>query len=40
MKENNPLICVIGDEAVIRESLGFLLPSAGMTRLFVAPCRC
>jgi DNA-binding NtrC family response regulator len=31
MKENNPLICVIDDESVIRESLGFLLRSAGMT---------
>jgi DNA-binding NtrC family response regulator len=31
MKTNNPLICVIDDESVMRESLGFLLHSAGMT---------
>jgi FixJ family two-component response regulator len=30
MKENNPLVCVIDDESVIRESLSFLLRSAGM----------
>src|SRR6266446_5754699 len=30
MNENNPLICVIDDESVIRESLGFLLCSAGL----------
>jgi DNA-binding NtrC family response regulator len=29
MNENNPLICVIDDESVIRESLSFLLRSAG-----------
>jgi DNA-binding NtrC family response regulator len=30
MKENNPLVCVIDDESVIRESLSFLLRSAGL----------
>jgi DNA-binding NtrC family response regulator len=31
MKENNPLVCVIDDESVIRESLSFLLRSVGLT---------
>jgi DNA-binding NtrC family response regulator len=31
MKENNPLVCVIDDESMIRESLSFLLRSAGRT---------
>src|SRR5215469_14548094 len=31
MKENSPLICVIDDESTIRESVSFLLRSAGMT---------
>ena len=30
MKENNPLVCVIDDESVIRESLSFLLRSAAL----------
>ncbi len=30
MNENKPLICVIDDESVIRESLSFLLRSAGL----------
>jgi FixJ family two-component response regulator len=30
MNENNPLICVIDDESVVRESLSFLLCSAGL----------
>ena len=30
MNKNNPLICVIDDESVIRESLSFLLRSAGL----------
>jgi len=29
MNENNPLVCVIDDESVSRESLSFLLRSAG-----------
>jgi DNA-binding NtrC family response regulator len=31
MKENNPLVCVIDDESASRESLSFLLRSAGRT---------
>ena len=31
MNENNPLVCVIDDESVSRESLSFLLRSAGRT---------
>ena len=30
MDENSPLICVIDDELVIRESVSFLLHSAGL----------
>jgi len=33
MKENNPLVCVIDDESVIRESVSFLLRSAGLKAL-------
>jgi FixJ family two-component response regulator len=30
MHDNSPLICVIDDESAIRESVSFLLRSAGM----------